>query len=367
MKQRIILFLLLWASTASQVCAQGVLQMLRRNDSLMTERYRRGNIDTMYIARPQTKWTITARMNVSGAKLEGEGIDAGQHFHSEMEANRKATLSMGISYLGLSLSAKTHSLPSNAAPLPVIFDTDMGNDVDDVLALDLLYKYMDTGHINLLAIMSNQPSEASPRFLDLMNRWYGYAKIPIGTSKGGGFADSNTMYAQKTVALTGERGKPLFKCRIKDMKSRGFACLIGWLWAGQSLLAPLFGCPCGVGVCRFRSATKKPHCCGSWSGGRCCLHAAENETAIEVIIIDEQITGKSLVIEIRLQKLGCALQHAAIFGKLLGIFFFIRPLAAIGFTEIVENGAIITAAAEGCDIDLKGFTLIVIEFGKLTD
>ena len=118
--------------------------------------------------------------------------------------------------LGLSLSAKTHTLPSNAAPLPVIFDTDMGNDVDDVLALDLLYKYMDTGHINLLAIMSNQPSEASPRFLDLMNRWYGYAKIPIGTSKGGGFADPNTMYAQKTVALTGERGKPLFKCRIKD-------------------------------------------------------------------------------------------------------------------------------------------------------
>lgn len=112
---------------------------------------------------------------------------------------------------------------------------------------------------------------------------------------------------------------------------------------------------------------KKPHCCGSWCGGRCCLHAAENETAIEVIIIDEQITGKSLVIEIRLQKLGCALQHSAIFGKLLGILFFIRPLAAIGFTEIVENGAIITAAAEGCHIDLKGFTLIVIEFGKLTD
>lgn len=105
MKQRVILFLLLWASTASQVGAQGMLQMLRRNDSLMTERYRRGNIDTMYIARPQTKWTITARMNVSGAKLEAEGIDAGQHFHAEMEANRKATLSMGISYLGLSLSA----------------------------------------------------------------------------------------------------------------------------------------------------------------------------------------------------------------------------------------------------------------------
>ena len=43
-------------------------------------------------------------MNVSGAKIEAEGIDNGQHFKSEMEAARKATLSMGVSYLGLSLS-----------------------------------------------------------------------------------------------------------------------------------------------------------------------------------------------------------------------------------------------------------------------
>jgi hypothetical protein len=44
-------------------------------------------------------------MNVSGAKIEAEGIDNGQHFKSEMEAGRKATLSMGVSYLGFSLSA----------------------------------------------------------------------------------------------------------------------------------------------------------------------------------------------------------------------------------------------------------------------
>ena len=44
-------------------------------------------------------------MNVSGAKIEAEGIDQGQHFKAEMQANRKATLSLGVSYLGLSLSA----------------------------------------------------------------------------------------------------------------------------------------------------------------------------------------------------------------------------------------------------------------------
>ena len=74
-------------------------------DSILTQRYCKGDVDTAFIMRPATKWTIMARMNVSGAKIEAEGIDNGQHFKSEMEANRKATLSVGVSYLGLSLSA----------------------------------------------------------------------------------------------------------------------------------------------------------------------------------------------------------------------------------------------------------------------
>ncbi len=104
MKQSVILFLLLWAGATSHVGAQGLLHLLQQTDSVMTERYRRGNIDTLFITRPQTKWTFTARMNVSGAKMEAKGIDNGQHFDAVMEANRKATLSLGVSYLGFSLS-----------------------------------------------------------------------------------------------------------------------------------------------------------------------------------------------------------------------------------------------------------------------
>ena len=43
-----------------------------------------------------------------------------------------------------------------AAPLRVIFDTDMGNDVDDPLALDMLYKAVDRGEITLLGILSSK-------------------------------------------------------------------------------------------------------------------------------------------------------------------------------------------------------------------
>ena len=37
--------------------------------------------------------------------MEAIGIDNGQHFKSEMEANRKSTISVGASYLGFTLSA----------------------------------------------------------------------------------------------------------------------------------------------------------------------------------------------------------------------------------------------------------------------
>ena len=79
--------------------------ILHRADSILAQKYRKGDIDTAYIVRPSTKWTVTARMNVSGAKIKAEGIDQGKHFNAEMDANRKATLSLGVSYLGLSLSA----------------------------------------------------------------------------------------------------------------------------------------------------------------------------------------------------------------------------------------------------------------------
>ena len=94
--------IILLHSLASAVNAQNIFQHI---DNSLSLRYYKGNIDTMYIMRPQTKWTFTTRINVSGTKIETKGTDNGQHFKSELEASRKATLSVGVSYLGLSLSA----------------------------------------------------------------------------------------------------------------------------------------------------------------------------------------------------------------------------------------------------------------------
>ena len=102
MNERLSTICLLSALAFHQASAQS---LRHRVDSLLTMRYRKGNIDTAYITRPATKWTVTARYNVSGAKIKAKGIDNGLHFNSEMKADYKSTLSLGISYLGFTLSA----------------------------------------------------------------------------------------------------------------------------------------------------------------------------------------------------------------------------------------------------------------------
>ncbi len=96
-----IILLMVMNSMILPLSAQNIFQ---RVDSILSVKYHKGNIDTAYITRPKTKWTITARINLSGSKIESEGIDNGQHFKSEMTADYKSTLSMGVSYLGFSLN-----------------------------------------------------------------------------------------------------------------------------------------------------------------------------------------------------------------------------------------------------------------------
>jgi hypothetical protein len=103
MKKRLPVLYLLAVIAFHQNSAQS---LLNRADSILAARYYRNTgIDTAYISRPATKWTLTARLNVSGATIEAKGIDNGNHFNSKMEANSKATLSLGLSYLGFSLNA----------------------------------------------------------------------------------------------------------------------------------------------------------------------------------------------------------------------------------------------------------------------
>ncbi len=115
----------------------------------------------------------------------------------------------------LMLAAILCGLPCAAASddatkaTPVIFETDMGNDIDDVLALDLLYKGMDAGHIRLVGVSLNKRSATSFAFIDLMNTWYGYPDIPIAYTPRA-VDNKDRDYTTPVVERKGADGKPLF-------------------------------------------------------------------------------------------------------------------------------------------------------------
>lgn len=100
-------------------------------------------------------------------------------------------------------------------PVRVIFDTDIGNDVDDALALDMLYKYQDRGVVDILGILTNKDTKYAPEFVDIMNTWYGYPKIPIGKITGGVVQDDYVNYAESVCLLNDVHGKPLFDRSMK--------------------------------------------------------------------------------------------------------------------------------------------------------
>jgi len=104
----------------------------------------------------------------------------------------------------------------NKKPVSVIFETDMGNDVDDALALDMLYKYMKEGKINLLAISTNKQNIYSAQYLDIMNTWYGYPGIPIGVVQNGVDCENDGKNYPQYVAELKLNGKPAFIRSISD-------------------------------------------------------------------------------------------------------------------------------------------------------
>ncbi|MEM9016290.1 MAG: nucleoside hydrolase [Verrucomicrobiota bacterium] len=72
---------------------------------------------------------------------------------------------------------------AKAEPVPVIFDTDITGDVDDVLALAMLHSLADRGHCEILAITISKENELAAPFVDAVNTFYGRPDIPIGVGE----------------------------------------------------------------------------------------------------------------------------------------------------------------------------------------
>ncbi|MDF1824952.1 MAG: nucleoside hydrolase [Verrucomicrobiales bacterium] len=76
--------------------------------------------------------------------------------------------------LGLLLS------PLQAEPVKIIFDTDMGNDIDDAMALVMIHNLAKRDAVELLAVTSTKDHPLSAAYIDAVNTYYGFPDIPIG-------------------------------------------------------------------------------------------------------------------------------------------------------------------------------------------
>jgi inosine-uridine nucleoside N-ribohydrolase len=68
------------------------------------------------------------------------------------------------------------------AARPVIFDTDMGNDVDDALALGMLHALTDRGECELIGVTLTNANPAAAPYIRMVNGFYGRGELPVGAA-----------------------------------------------------------------------------------------------------------------------------------------------------------------------------------------
>ena len=109
-----------------------------------------------------------------------------------------------------SAACATQPAAETADPIRLIVETDMGNDIDDALALDLVYKAMDEGRVELLAIGNHKLSPTATDYIDILNTWYGYPDTPLAQSPTPVPNDHAADYTEAVCAMKTADGTPAF-------------------------------------------------------------------------------------------------------------------------------------------------------------
>ena len=78
------------------------------------------------------------------------------------------------------LGFSNHKVAAQPARVPVIYETDMTLDVDDVGALAVLHGLQNEGKVNILGVCYNEVDPLAPDAIDAINTYYHRGTIPIG-------------------------------------------------------------------------------------------------------------------------------------------------------------------------------------------
>jgi inosine-uridine nucleoside N-ribohydrolase len=106
-----------------------------------------------------------------------------------------------------------------AAPVRLIFDTDMGNDIDDALALAMIHALENRGEAKLLGVTVSKDNPWAAPYVDVVNTFYRRPEIPIGVVRNGKTRDDG-KYVRK-IARNG-----VYPHRLDDGRNAPDALLV---------------------------------------------------------------------------------------------------------------------------------------------
>ncbi len=93
-------------------------------------------------------------------------------------------------------------------PVPLVFDTDMGNDCDDVLALGMIHALQSRGECRLLAVTITKDHDLAAPFVDCINTFYSRDDVPIGVCRSGITTDQGKFNGLATKTDGGQLRYP---------------------------------------------------------------------------------------------------------------------------------------------------------------
>lgn len=86
-------------------------------------------------------------------------------------------------------------------PFPVIFDSDMGPDYDDVGAITLLHAFADSGYINILATVASTKYEGVAAVFNVLNTYFKRPGLLIGVPKSKALELKDSQHWTDTLLL----------------------------------------------------------------------------------------------------------------------------------------------------------------------
>ena len=108
-------------------------------------------------------------------------------------------------------------------PVGTVFDCDMGNSIDDALAMAMLYGLQGKNETRVVSVSVTKPNLKSAIFCSVVERFYlgepgpfGFAGLPIGMSEKGKMPEDTPMLTAPLTRTTPE-GKPVYNRSIAKL------------------------------------------------------------------------------------------------------------------------------------------------------